>query len=226
MNLFSFFKQKPSELNPGFFCSILKGTPLTIFEIGCNDGSHTIEFLKYFPNAKVFCFEPDLRARKRFKQKVSNSRAVLFPFAIGSMDGTARFFCSSGNPLSQPDPSFPIDWDLSGSIHPPLNHLKEVPGVTFSNQADVPIRRLDSVAQDLGIEKIDLIWADVQGAEADLISGGRQTLKKTSYFYTEYSDKELYAGQINLKQLCTLLPEFKLIKKFPNDVLFKNKCLY
>jgi len=98
--------------------------------------------------------------------------------------------------------------------------------VTFSNQEEVPIRRLDSVVRDLGIERVDLIWADVQGAEADLISGARQTLKKTRFLYTEYSDEELYAGQINLSQLRALLPEFKLIKKFPNDVLFENKKFF
>jgi len=220
-----FFSPTPIELSPKLFVHLLGKVDPIIFEIGCNDGSHTIEFLQAFPKSRIFCFEPDRRAIHRFKQNINDSRVILLPCAIGSVDGTTRFFPSGGNPLSKPDPKFPLDWDLSGSIHPPLNHLQEVPGVTFSNQEDVPIRRLDSVVRELGIEKIDLIWADVQGAEADLISGGRQTLRKTSYLYTEYSDKELYAGQINLNQLRVLLPEFKMIKKFANDVLFKNKCV-
>jgi len=217
------FPPKPIELSPKLFVHFLRKVDPTILEVGCNDGSHTIEFLQAFPKSRIFCFEPDRRAIHRFKQNVNDPRVILLPFAIGSVDGTTRFFPSGGNPLSKPDPKFPLDWDLSGSIHPPLNHLQEVPGVTFSNQEDVPIRRLDSVVRDLGIEKVDLIWADVQGAEADLISGGRQTLKKTRFLYTEYSDKELYAGQVNFHQLCALLPEFKLMHRLPHDVLFKNK---
>ena len=217
------FPNKLLELSPRMFVDLLRKVDPIILEIGCNDGSHTIGFLQAFPKSRLFCFEPDRRAINRFTHKINDPRAVLHPYAIGSVDGVTRFFQSGGNPLAHPDPQFPADWDLSGSIYPPLNHLLKVPGVTFSNQEEVPIRRLDSVVRDLGIERVDLIWADVQGAEADLISGGRQTLKKTRFLYTEYSDNELYAGQINLSQLRALLPEFKLVKKFPNDVLFENK---
>ncbi|MEN9248224.1 MAG: hypothetical protein Q6L50_08560 [Gloeomargarita sp. GMQP_bins_120] len=37
----------------------------------------------------------------------------------------------------------------------------------------------------------DFIWADVQGAEVDLIQGGLQALANTRYFYTEYANTEL-----------------------------------
>lgn len=220
--LHRFFKQQQPELDPVFFANLIKKKDPVIVEIGCNDGSHTLEFLGAFPNCKIICFEPDERAAGRFRKKVNDPRVVFFSCAIGSVDGTARFFASGGNPLATPDPRFPEDWDLSGSIHPPLLHLQTTPRVTFANQYEVTIRRLDSMIQELGLEKVDLIWADVQGAEADLICGGRQTLRKTHYFYTEYSDQELYAGQINLDQLRALLPGFRLIHKLRHDVLFRN----
>jgi len=103
--------------------------------------------------------------------------------------------------------------------------LEEMPRITFAAKQDVQIRRLDSVTRDLGLDKIDLIWADVQGAEADLICGARQTLKTTRYFFTEFSDRELYSGQINLRQMRALLPDFKLVKKLRHDVLFRNRNL-
>jgi FkbM family methyltransferase len=221
--LHRFFKQQQHGLDPVFFANLIKKKDPVIVEIGCNDGSHTLEFLGAFPNGKIICFEPDERAAKRFKKKVNDPRVVFFSCAIGSVDGTARFFASGGNPLATPDPRFPEDWDLSGSIHPPLLHLQTTPRVTFANQVEVTIQRLDSMIQELGLEKVDLIWADVQGAEADLIWGGRQTLRNTHYFYTEYSDQELYAGQVNLNQLRTLLPDFRLIHKLRYDVLFRNK---
>ena len=70
-----------------------------------------------------------------------------------------------------------------------------------------------------------MIWADVQGAEENLIKGGLKTLSHTKYFYTEYEDDELYEGQITLDQIKNLLPNFKAIGYFGNNVLFKNTAL-
>jgi len=76
-----------------------------------------------------------------------------------------------------------------------------------------------------GIDFIDFIWADVQGAEVDLIRGAETTLARTRFFYTEHSNQELYEGQINLRAMLKLLPNFKLARKYPNDALLKNKLL-
>lgn len=226
MRFFSNLFKQDSQLHPVDFRTFIKSNNPVIFEIGCNDGTHTLEFLEAFSSGRFYCFEPDPRAAARFQQKVKSSQVSFFPFAIGSVDGTANFFASGGNPLDKPDPNFPEDWDLSGSIHPPFRHLDQTPKVTFTELGKIPIRRLDSITKELGLRRIDLIWADVQGAEADLICGGRQTLNTTDYFFTEYSDHELYAGQINLHQIRALLPGFKLVKKLPHDALFQNRNLF
>jgi hypothetical protein len=84
---------------------------------------------------------------------------------------------------------------------------------------------LDTWAQQQGIGAIDLIWADVQGAEGDLIAGGKATLAKTRYFYTEYSNDEWYKGQPKLQQLSQMLDNFVIVRRFAMDVLFKNAAL-
>ena len=68
---------------------------------------------------------------------------------------------------------------------------------------------------------------DVQGAEGDVIEGGREILKRTRYLYTEYSDKELYEGELTLQQILSTLPgEWKVLKKYERrndgDVLLRN----
>ncbi len=62
----------------------------------------------------------------------------------------------------------------------------------------------------------------MQGAEEQLIRCGLETLAKTRYFYTEYDDRELYENQINLKTIQSLIPEFKFVCFYANNVLFKN----
>lgn len=186
-----------------------------ILDIGCNDGEHTQMFLDAFPDARVFCFEPDPRARLRFLTRVNSARAVLFGAAVGAQDGKARFYQSGGSPDGQMR-----DWDLSGSIRKPKNHLSLHPWCTFDHETDVPLVRLDTWMADSGLDSVDFIWADVQGAEGDLIAGGAETLARTRYFYTEYNDHEMYEGQPTLDQLRAMLSGFELLRVYADDVLF------
>ena len=64
----------------------------------------------------------------------------------------------------------------------------------------------------------------MQGAEGDLIKGGRETLANTRYFYTEYNNRELYEGQLGLRELLSLLPDFDVVQRYPHDVLLRNRC--
>lgn len=202
---------------------IKKDNPV-ILDIGCNDGSQTLRFLESFKKARVYSFEPDPRARKRYLDKVTDERAVLFDFAISDMNGVREFYVSGGtNPYAKESPeNLPADWDLSGSIRKPKKHLKKVPWCKFDEKIAINTRTLDSWVKEAGVGVIDFIWADVQGAEVDLVAGGREALRNTRYFFTEYSNTELYEGQINLNQLLRLLPDFHVVRLYENDVLLKN----
>ena len=73
---------------------------------------------------------------------------------------------------------------------------------------------------------IDFVWADIQGAEIDLINGGAKSFSKTRYFYTEYNGSELYEGcTTSLSQITDLLPDFEILYDFGGDVLLKNSKL-
>jgi FkbM family methyltransferase len=197
-----------------------------ILDIGSNDGTHTSWFLALFRRARIYSFEPDPRARERYLAKINDKRAVLFDLALSDIDGVRHFYLSSGIPpceeLSFENP--PADWDLSGSIRKPKKHLKKYPWCRFEKKIVVATKTLDSWVREQGLDsdEIDLIWADVQGAEVDLIAGGKETLRRTRHFYTEYSNTELYEGQINLRQLFALLSDFHVLRRYEKDVLLKN----
>ncbi len=50
-------------------------------------------------------------------------------------------------------------------------------------------------------------------------------LAVTRYFYTEYSNQELYEGQLDLQRIINMLPGFEVVEIFNNDVLMRNKRL-
>ncbi len=205
------------EISKGEIKDILKKENPIILEIGCNDGTDTLDFLETFKDCKIYCFEPDPRPIEKFK--VKDNRCKLFKIAISNEDGETTFNLSGGkDPYGKRD-----DWDQSSSIKKPKKHLKEYPWCNFDKKIKVKTKRLDTWAKENKINKVDFIWADVQGAERELIEGGLNVLNNTNYLYTEFYDKEMYEGQLNLQQILKLLPNFEVVKKFGSNVLLKNK---
>ena len=217
----------PGEPDPLYLKQLIGPDAALILEIGANDGTHTGRFLTDFPNATIFAFEPDPRALAKFKARLREDRVRLFECAIGAEDGETEFYESSGLPDGLPLPdrrNYPLGWDQSGSLRAPKTHTTVWPGVTFDTKIKVAVKRLDTWAKENGIKTVDLIWADVQGAEGDLIAGGKDTLARTRYLYTEYSNEEWYQGQPTLVQLTKMLPNFSIIRRYQMDVLFKNRA--
>ncbi|MER9256728.1 FkbM family methyltransferase [Mesorhizobium sp. M0598] len=204
--------------------SLLQKTDPVVLDIGCNDGTDTRRFLSLCPKAQLYCFEPDPRAAARFKKNMNPylDKVKLFEIALSNRNGTIDFHPSNGEGSAE-------EWDQSGSIRRPKNHLVEHAWVRFDRPMSVETRRLDDWCSEANLKKIDFIWMDVQGAESDVIAGGRQTLSNTRFIYTEYSDHELYEGQLSLQAILDLLPSFELLTRYPRgvegDVLLRNTSL-
>jgi len=206
----------------------LVGTSPTILEIGCNDGTDTLKFLEAMPGACIYCFDPDPRAIARFYERVGQvDHVTLEVCAVADVDGVARFHGSSGKPPNV-KPSSPHychldEWDLSGSLYEPTGHLDYSKWCTFpaDRQYQVRVIRLDSYWK--GRSPVDFIWMDVQGAEASVILGASQTLTITKYIYLEYYDRPLYAGQVSLDTLKSMLSGFDFVGKYGDNALFRNK---
>lgn len=216
------------QLGHAYLSQFLGPDTQVILEIGANDGGHTVQFVNLFPNATIFAFEPDPRAAAKFKALGNHPRVRFFEIAIGAGDGQADFYISSGLPEeASPEikSQYPQGWDQSGSLRAPKSHTTIWPWVKFESKIRVPVRGLDSWASEQGITKVDLIWADMQGAEGDLVAGGSETLAQTRYLYTEYSDEEWYEGQPTLARLVDMLPNFSILRRYRWDVLFENKTM-
>lgn len=195
----------------------------TIIEIGAHVGSDSRQLRRFFPNATIYCFEPDPRNTYAFRKAGLDGVVNLVEAAIGDIDGESMMHLSTGAPLKR-DPNLPSNlWTYSSSLKKPVEHLKQFPWVKFGAQAKVKVMRLDTFVQARGIERIDFLWADVQGAEDQMIAGGQRALARTRYLYTEYADRELYQGQIPLSEILKRLPgEWEVLGHFPEDVLLRN----
>lgn len=191
-----------------------------IVEIGAHWGFDTENFRSIFPNSRIVCFEPDPRNIDILQKK---QIAEIYPYAVSDTNGVSRFYLSSGRvPAFNNELVMKSDWSFSSSLKKPTGHLQEHTWITFDNSVDVQTIRLDDF-KSLQNTTVDFIWADVQGAEDLVFSGARELLKRTRYVYTEYSNKELYENQLNLKELLDLFgPEWRLVHDYGNDVLLEN----
>lgn len=176
--------------------------PKIFFELGAHVGEDT-EWLAAIPGVTLHAFEPDPR-----NQVAPRANVVINRCAVGDRCGRAELVFS--------------EWTYSSSLRRPKNHLRKHPSVTFGGVTQVDVVTLDSYAQARGIGEIDFIWADVQGAEGDVIRGGRETLARTKYLYTEFSDEELYEGQVSLRELLAMLSDFRLVQNYETDVLLER----
>ena len=214
---------KPVEFH--LFAELLGRSNATILDVGANDGTHTNAFLSLFPHARVFAFEPEPRAIAKWRARVLDPRAVLFEVGVAAEAGRRTFHQSTGTPPEVFHPQdYPAGWDQSGSIRRPARHIEMVDWVHFGDTIEIDVVTLDGWAEREKVRGVDLIWADVQGAEGDLIAGGRRVLDRTRYLYTEFSDHEMYEGEWGLAQIVAALPDFEVIKVFESDVLLRNRC--
>ena len=192
-----------------------------IVELGAHRGEDT-EWLTELPNTTMYAFEPDAENRRALIDRKTG--AILVGYAVSDTNGQSWFTPSKTG--------WNREWTYSGSLLKPKTHLRRYP-VTFAAPVMVDTIRLDSFFKEHGPNVIDFIWCDIQGAEAMMIRGAQETLRRTKYLYCEYSNEELYEGQKTLRECRELLPDWpawEQIGIWPDDqqngnVLFANRNL-
>jgi FkbM family methyltransferase len=136
--------------------------------VGAWRGNEVSSFLKY-PNATIYCFEPNLSNYKHFVDRWgSNNRVVCFNVACAAFDGEAIL---NETQLTGTDSLLPIKKDSETVLR--LLNIHKVKTVA-----------LDSVLE-LQDKNIDLLWADVQGYELEVLRGADALLKRTKSLFLE-----------------------------------------
>ena len=184
-----------------------------VLEIGCCEGTDTLNFLNIFESIRLFCFECDPKNCDDHRNLVDDPRCQLIEAAIADKNEDIIFHRSGGR-----------NRRASGSIRIPKDHLRMHPWCTFSEDLIVKGITLDTWCEQNGIDHVDLMWCDVNGGESAMIAGAQKIFRNTRYIYTEFgSDKyEIYEGGISKDQIKALLPNFEEILIHTNNVLLKN----
>jgi FkbM family methyltransferase len=98
----------------------------------------------------------------------------------------------------------------SGSALPPVPNIGDIyPGMSFT-PGTRPMQRLDTLLRLHGIDAIDLLWMDVQGAESIVLRGLGELVTRTAIIATEVHAGE-YIGAPTAEQIVAALPTHKLV---------------
>jgi FkbM family methyltransferase len=173
-----------------------------IIDCGAYDGKDSLELVK-FRGSAVYSFEPipslydRLKANTEFISKIKS-----FNLALADFNGTAKMFVSSGQS------------DGSSSLIPPEDHLIDHPEVYFKDQIEVNCITLDEWARQNEINKIDMLWLDMQGYELPMLKASKNILPTVKVIHTEVSLKESYKNVSQYPEL----KEFLCQKGFSVEV--------
>ena len=140
---------------------------MTVFDVGANIGELTLLFSRFAAGGQVHAFEATTRG---FAQLTAVCRAsqrsniILNHAAVTDHEGTVAFHVYDDEHLSWSSLA-PRPLENYGiSIAPPV--VEEVPAMT-----------LDRYCEQHGIEQIDLLKVDVEGAEYQVLRGARRLMQ-------------------------------------------------
>jgi FkbM family methyltransferase len=119
------------------------GDPAVIFDLGANVGFASLFFSRRHPTARIIAVEADPRTYPRLVRNVRQLTNVTpLQRAVAGEDGLLKFFSSSSS--------------ISSSLT----------RINSDDQAvDVPASRLETLMNEVGVDRVDLLKIDIEGAE-------------------------------------------------------------
>lgn len=167
------------DLQSGFGCNPV------IVEVGSFNGKDTLRLASSFPKAKVYGFEPVPELYSVAVRRCLKMRNVkILQLAVSNETGWTSLNISGGTSRA------------SSSILDPAPIGKHFRGIKFEqeNKISVATIKLSDWIANAGLEKIDLLWIDVQGAEGLVIHGLEDKLSLVNMIYSEVNFEESYSG--------------------------------
>jgi 2-O-methyltransferase len=169
--------------------ALRENPPQVIVEVGSFDGIDAIELSRMFPDAGVYTFEADPRNYEILRRNTSyRARVKPVPKAVFDFTGDGVFHASDSVGSG-------ADGRASGSMLSPTQRFHDAhSGVRFEEEFSVSTVALADWARDEGIEKVDFLWMDAQGAELHILRGMGEDLLGVRAILLEVWKEAFYAG--------------------------------
>jgi FkbM family methyltransferase len=201
---------------------------MVILDIGSRDCVQSIEFTKYFPNSTIYAFECNPNTLDICKSNIKNYNNIkLIEGAINDYNGECKFY-----PINK-DKTITTWQDGNPGASSLFIATGNYPHETyFQDEITINCHRVDTVLKNEKIDKVDLIWMDLQGAELLALNSMGSILHTVDYIHTEVSYQKIYNDQVLFPELNNFLIDNNFISLtlskhvgWQEDIIYKNKTL-
>lgn len=205
----------------------LKSDINVILDIGARDLTESIFLSENYPNAKVISFECNPQTLPICREKSKDYPNIeLIDKAVNEYDGTCKFYpinpsktkttWEDGNPGAS-------SLFIANDNYPFEKYVQD--------EIEVDCVRIDTILKERNIDKVDIIWMDLQGAELIALKSIGDILKNVSIICTETEMTPMYKNQALFKDIDFFLKENfdfvhgNLNTTWGTDVFYVNKKL-
>lgn len=159
-----------------------------IVEAGAYDGNESCILAQTWPKGHVHSFEPINELFQILSNRVKNAANIsTYKLALGDHCGQTVMYLSS-------ESNNPGHVSMSSSLYSPKDHLLYA-ATLFEGYEVVDVITLDEWAEQKKIDKVDMLWLDMQGYELPALKAAPKLLSNVSVILTELEFVEAYEGQ-------------------------------
>ena len=194
--------------------------PKRVLDIGAHIGDFTSTLAKLSPECEFVMVEANLHC-KPYLEKVNKPYQIL---ALSHYTGIASLYVEKANNIGTGASIYRenTEWYKDGKF----------------DLIETPVNTLDNL-NFFADEMIDLVKIDTQGAELDILNGGKKTIKRSKYLLLEVSTLQYNIGAPLMDQVVNKLKEYEFVIEdileyqklsdgsiFQLDILFRNSYSY
>ena len=187
---------------------------MQVLSVGANFGYYALLMARQVgPSGHVWAFEPTQRYRAMLQHHLDINgladRVTVAPYGLSDSETTAMI-----------------------GISPHTASMHYSPEEVRSEQEEIVLKRLDDVAEGLGISKIDFISIDIDGHEPAFLRGGKRVLARdVPAIAMEFAQQCLHFAGSDVREVAALLHELgyqicseSTRQPFPNELAFLKEC--
>ena len=163
-----------------------------IFDVGACHALESVELSKKYPNAKVYTFEANPVSYNVCLENTEGYDSItVINEAVNDYDGICKFY-----PMDKEKTITTWeDGNQGASSLYRANGQYDFIEKYVQYEIEVPCTRLDTFCERNGIDKIDIIWMDLQGAELKALQSLGSLLDTVQIIHTELEMNPMYEGQ-------------------------------
>ena len=177
-----------------------------IFDIGAYHGEYAKLVRRYSPRATIYCFEPHPRSFEILQKTAEDVGFEALPLACGAHSGDGHLF----------DFAFQ-DGSKRASCYQDTLQVRRVVPLSMHNTKVVTV---DEFARTRGIEQVELLKVDVEGAELDVLRGASELISQRRIRTIQFEISYVNAVQRTLmRDFYDLLSGYSFYRLLPHGLL-------